>query len=146
MDKSKYIDINESAKWLMLEIENATTIDEILDGFITFYNKYKFEHSSDALDADMLLYQANLNNLPGYNRFELNITRQIEMSKDDEFFQLGIDIIYDKTFFKAIDTISIWSHDFQSIEEWANFVKNEDSFHVGRNVEYLQAEVSLSET
>ena len=64
----------------------------------------------------------------------------------DEFFQLSLDVIYDRDVFEGITNVSIWSDSFESIQDWGNAVKNEDSFHVGRNVEYLKAEVAFSET
>src|SRR6187455_2166 len=101
----------------LLQSANTPTLDQSLLLIVRFFEDYDIIGVDRSIpDYDMLLFQYGLYDFQdgkGEN-FIVNFTRQfyIEDSGNDEFYQLGLTLNYDKHFFENVDNFTKWSIDF----------------------------------
>lgn len=133
------------------KLRNSTiTPDVAIQSIKEFYDTFKHPKidADENPDDDMLLFQYGNYDWSGTSKkFEFNVTRQIAMTDDDEFFQFSFTIYYENNYDTAkIESFNLWSEDFESIESWLNEIKETDGYRVASNLKPLDYIIELRET
>jgi hypothetical protein len=115
-----------------------------------FYENYKTPHTDvdENSDDDMLLFQYGIQDWEGTGpKFEFNLTRQITIPDDDEFYQFSLTINYESNVDTTnIESYNLWSIDCDSIESWIDEIKKTDGYKVASNLKPLDYIIELRET
>ena len=120
---------SKSKKFLKKELGNIQNPEEALNGFISFFHKYKTKAELGDEEEDMLLYQYGTYNWTGRGgNFEFNLTRQFEIPNDDDFYQLSLTLYYKPELVGEIEDENSWSTDFEDIHKWASHIKSTIGF------------------
>jgi hypothetical protein len=118
---------------------DTPSLDQALLLSVRFFENYDIVGVDRRIpDNDMLLFQYGLYDLrdgKGEN-FQVNFTRQfyIEDPNNDEFYQLGLTLYFEKQFFENVECFSKWSIDFPAIAEWANYIESTQGYQNGKGL------------
>lgn len=134
-------------KHLKDEIGEAQNPKEALERFISFTEKYKMKKVITREDEDMLLFQYGTYNWTGKGaNFELNLTRQFEISNDDEFLQLRLTLFYKPETVGEIESNNAWSIDFKNHKEWTDYIKSTIGFKKVDEIKPDKIKIDLQRT
>lgn len=109
--------------------ENSLSLQILPEVFINYYLDEEFDEVDKENDEDTLLFQYGIYGLEEEKYFQINFTRQLYITYEDDcykIYQLGITFFYDKEDFKDIDSFTKWSFDCQNLEDFQAFIT--DSF------------------
>ncbi len=85
---------SRSKKYLKRELRKVQNCQEAIDRFISFFEKHKIKAELEHEEEDMMLYQYGTYDWTGKGgHFEFNLTRQFEITNDDEFLQLSLTLL-----------------------------------------------------
>jgi len=114
--------------------KNRLVVNELFQLVIDFYKEYQIQNVDSTIpDNDMLLFEYGIYDWQdgkGEN-FTISIVRQfyIEDEESDGFSQLHLVLYFDKDEFKGVEaSANKWSLDFESIDEWKQYVINMQGF------------------
>ena len=120
---------SRAKKFLKKELGTIQNPQQALDGFISFFHKYKIKAELEHEEEDMLLYQYGTYNWDGKgDNYEFNLTRQFEIPNDDEFYQVSLTLFYQPELAGATGDDNSWSTDFEDIENWISHIKSTIGF------------------
>ncbi|MEI2737629.1 MAG: hypothetical protein V9F01_02465 [Chitinophagaceae bacterium] len=70
----------------------------------------------------------------------------VESKESDGFSQLHLILYFDRAEFDSIEAANKWSIDFDSIDEWKNYVTNTEGFKLADGISSKAFDVFLTET
>lgn len=141
---------NQKVKELTTEITSLTVINS-LELTIEFFKDYEIMGVDTTIrDNDMLLFEYGIYDWQdgkGEN-FTVNLTRQFYMENEltDGFFQLHLKLYFNSENFKQLEALNKWSIDFQSINDWKNYITDTDGFKHAKDRIPKSIEVFFIET
>lgn len=97
------------------------------------------------LENDMILFETGtFSTFSPEPLFQISLVRQCPNEEDDEFFQIGVDILYKPTSENKKYHKAIWSQELD--ENIFDYIRESEVFAYAKNEEYLKVEIYLSET
>lgn len=133
------------------KVIGSATVNNALEIVIDFYVNYEIKNVDSSIpDNDMLLFEYGIYDWQdgkGEN-FTIDITRQfyVESKESDGFSQLHLILYFDRAEFDSIEAANKWSIDFDSIDEWKNYVTNTEGFKLADGISSKAFDVFLTET
>ena len=134
-------------KYLKKELGKIESPQQALDGFVSFFHKYKLNPELEHEEEDMLLYQYGTYDWTGKGgNYEFNLTRQFEIPDDDEFLQLSLTLLFKPEIVGDLESDKSWSTDFEDLNKWTEHIKSTIGFKKVDGIKPDKFEIELRKT
>ena len=107
--------------------------DAFISLSIILFEKIKIKGIADMNSySDMLLFQYGFYDWGDKNGrcFEFDITRQFCDPVENEPYQLNFTLLFEPAAFSKIEPYSCWSDDFNSIENFSDYIKSTSGYKI----------------
>lgn len=124
--------------------EKSLSLSNLPELFINYYQKVNFDGFSKDDDSDMLLFQYGTYRWQEERYFQINFTRQLYETLEDEcheIYQLGITFFYSPQSFLDIISFNKWSYDFSDLADFQNVMVHSEGFKRALNEKLLRKEI-----
>src|SRR5690349_6473667 len=108
-----------------IDKNRTLTADAVVDISVDLFHEIKAENVAAGQEDDMLLFQYGTYNWGDANgeHASFNITRQLRLQDEDEFYQLSFSLIYEPASLNGIEAYNCWSVDFDTLKAWITNIK-----------------------
>lgn len=137
--------VNAEDTYLILksQLSDIESIEEALEQFITFFEKYKTKEVLIDDEEDMLLCQYGIYESYGDNQFCFELARQIKSADYKNIIHLSLTLLYNKESFTDIKSFESWSVDSDSMEDWRNIIYNSKGYKLSKNIKPSRIVINL---
>lgn len=132
-------------KTLSPEIDDLLPQDGI-SGMIKFYQMERVKKCDITNDGDMLLFEWGTYSFTGQKEFQINITRQFILSREDEPYQLSLRFTFPiNERNQSWNAGSFWCHGPEEVHAFLSQIENNLAFHEMRQQKATRVELTFGQ-